>query len=215
VAREKRQFYFGIDGKIPLYVNDIDPDFQFMNAPVMIDCRGTSLAIRELEQNSVQDLHAIGCLRLAVWREEGGVSEELQRRGVWLDAFDPGARHWIVETTDGELGAAARLTWHDHVFDAPDGDIWRQVGRAVAGPVVNISKLVVRRDFRGCGIASLLNRLRMEAAEIAGARTVTVTASAANANLLQRQGFTDIGLLATFPDRPKVTFYALEKHLGF
>jgi hypothetical protein len=43
-----------------------------------------------------------------------------------------------------------------------------------------------------------------------GARSVTVTASAENARLLQRQGFVDTGIVTLFENRPEVPFLALE-----
>jgi hypothetical protein len=46
-----------------------------------------------------------------------------------------------------------------------------------------------------------------------GARSIMVTASEANAVLLRRLGFYDIGKVVYFEDRPGIAFHALQLNL--
>lgn len=166
--------------------------------------------VREVSPADPSVLEGIGRLRVAVWKSEGALSASLAARGVWLDAFDPVARHWIATDAAGALVAAGRLTMHAGLEESPDGYVWLEAGRRLEGPIGNVAKLVVSPEARGRGLASALNRIRVDAARRAGARTLTVTASAANARLLERIGFVDSGLRATFEDRPGFPFRALE-----
>jgi gamma-glutamylcyclotransferase (GGCT)/AIG2-like uncharacterized protein YtfP/predicted GNAT family N-acyltransferase len=169
-------------------------------------------AIREVEAEP-RWLERIGRLRVDVWRAEGAIDEARFRDGVWIDEFDARARHWIATDDAGQLVAAARLTQHPHLADSPDGYVWLDAGRKLPSPIANVAKLVVARGARRRGLASGFNRARIEAARMLGAATATVTASAANARLLARDGFTFSDLPVEFADRPGVTFYALELDL--
>jgi ribosomal protein S18 acetylase RimI-like enzyme len=159
-------------------------------------------------------LAAVGRLRLAVWAGEGSVAAALFPDGIWLDRFDQDARHWIAVDASGALVAAARMTIHATLAEAPDGYVWTDAGRSLAGPIANISKLVVAASARGRGLGLALSEARIAAARVAGVRTMTVTSSVANARLLDRLGFRDTGLRCRFPDRPGTEFLALELELG-
>ncbi len=167
--------------------------------------------IRELPVPARDEwLERIGRLRVGVWRQEGSIAEDQFRDGVWLDGFDGSARHWVV-TDREEIVAAARLTLHPRLADSPDGYVWLDAGRDLPSPIANVAKLVVARRARRRGLATALNRARLEAARASGAVTATVTASEDNARLLASiEPFTFSGLCAQFADRPRVSFHALE-----
>jgi GNAT superfamily N-acetyltransferase len=165
--------------------------------------------IIEIPPTDTSALTAIGRLRYDVWAAEGAIAAERFPSGIWLDAFDASARHWGAFDAGGRLVAAARLTLHRALADAPDGYVWLDAGRSVPEPLGNISKLVVTRAARGCGLGRALTEVRIAAARAAGARTLTVTSSFANARTLRRLGFADDGLRVEFPDRPAVPFLAL------
>lgn len=166
--------------------------------------------MREVAATDAAMLERIGRLRVAVWEGEGTLSPAMKAKGVWLDEFDARCRHWVAEDAAGELVACARLSLHETLADTPDGYVWEQAGRTFAGPVANIAKLVVSKKARGQGLAGRMNQVRIEAARAAGARVVTVTASAANARLLERIGFEDTGIVCEFDNRPGFPFHALE-----
>ena len=170
------------------------------------------IVIREVEPTAAA-LERIGRLRIAVWDGEGVLADDYRARGVWTDEFDVEGRHWLAEAADGTLVACARLTVHPTAEASPDGYVWLRAGLPLEPPVANIAKLVVHADARGLGLASELNRVRIAAARALGARTLTVTASKANARLLAGLGFRDTGLVVTFPNRPGFPFHALEMRL--
>jgi predicted GNAT family N-acyltransferase len=124
---------------------------------------------------------------------------------------DDTARHWIVRNSDGDLVAAARLTWHVSLDDDyRDVQLWRRAGVPLPLPTCDLGRLVVRADHRGRGLAQALNAVRVDAARAMGARSVMVTASGGNATLLQRIGFVAIGQTIVFSDRPNTVFHALQ-----
>jgi predicted GNAT family N-acyltransferase len=161
---------------------------------------------------------AIGRLRTAVWSAEGSLDPTQFPSGVWWDSLDdaPGTRHWVaVAPGEGPSGlavvASARLTWHESFDDDyRDVQLWRRAGVELPLPTCDLGRLVVHKDFRGRGIAQQMNTVRVAAARAMAARSVMVTASEANARLLQRIGFHDIGERVVFSDRPNTTFHALQ-----
>jgi predicted GNAT family N-acyltransferase len=162
---------------------------------------------------------AIGRLRVSVWSGEGSLDASLFPSGVWWDELDEaeGARHWVVfgdKGCDAVVVAAARLTWHASFDDDyRDVQLWKSVGADLPLPTCDLGRLVVRSDFRGRGVAQLLNAARVEAARAMGAKSVMATASEGNARLLLRIGFFEIGQTVVFADRPKTTFHALQMNL--
>jgi len=168
------------------------------------------IAYREVMSPDPETLTRIGRLRVEVWRDEGSLADEIVARGEWTDDSDLSASHWLAKTAGGQLVAAGRLALHESLAGSLDGFVWQRAGRTIPLPLASISRLVVAREARGHGIASELNRLRVEAAKARGARCVTVTASVANARLLERIGFVDTGLVVQFDNRPGVVFHALE-----
>lgn len=140
------------------------------------------------------------------------LTPEIEARGIWLDDFDVSCRHWIVRDprVPSRLLASARLTSHGQLLQSPDGAIWKEHGRMLPEPVGNLGKLVVRREARRIGLASRLNAVRISAARAMGIRSLTVTASYANARLLLGEGFHDTGWVVHFGNRPEVPFQALE-----
>ncbi len=169
--------------------------------------------VEMLASGDQQGLEAIGRHRVAVWRAEGVLAPELAATGIWLDAFDAEARHWVVRDDAGGIVACARLTEHDVLLASPDGGIWHEHRRPLPLPVGNFGKLVVAAAARGQGLASALNDARLAHARARGLKSLTVTASAANAKLLAKIGFEDTGWIVSFTNRPGVPFHALELRL--
>eukprot|EP01111_Echinosteliopsis_oligospora_P006000 TRINITY_DN1987_c0_g1_i2.p1 TRINITY_DN1987_c0_g1~~TRINITY_DN1987_c0_g1_i2.p1 ORF type:complete len:185 (+),score=43.15 TRINITY_DN1987_c0_g1_i2:68-622(+) len=170
--------------------------------------------IEEVDPTDQDIIATIGRLRFKVWEEEGEIDPSLFPDKIWLDTHDPISRHWIVYKKDDdkkEIVACARLTVHDTLSDSVDGYIWMKHGLHLNGPVSNISKLVVDKPARRTGIASMLNKLRVDAAKKMGAACVTSTASDINTKLLvEKSGFRDTGYTIFFPNRPNVPFHIIE-----
>ena len=58
-----------------------------------------------------------------------------------------------------------------------------------------------------------MHDIRIRAARDMGAKSIIITASAKNANLLRRIGFEEIGHSTCFADRPGTIFYAMQLNL--
>jgi ribosomal protein S18 acetylase RimI-like enzyme len=151
----------------------------------------------------------IGKFRLEVWRLETRVDESLFPDGEWIEALDLSARHWAARI-DGKLVGAARLTIHSTLADNPDGYLWIRNHLSAPAPVGHLCKLVVSREARGLGIGRKLNEIRIQAAREMGAKSIIVTASDRNAQLLEKSGFFDTGIRETFPNRPEFPFRGLQ-----
>jgi predicted GNAT family N-acyltransferase len=173
------------------------------------------ISVLELRDPAAATLEAIGRLRCSVWAAEGALNTAAFPEGVWIDAEDYRARHWVATTGTGTIVGAARLVRHDSL-DTADRDValWKACGRSIALPIADLGRLVVLEEYRGRGIASALNRVRIDAARSAGISMLITTASFINRRLLLRVGFSDIGETVSFDDRPGVIFYALEMRLN-
>lgn len=165
----------------------------------------------EVSVEDAEKMEKIEELRYRVWLEEGALDPKAfeGREGKWRDEEDSHARHWAVDDEDGNIIAAARLTLH-HSFTEGTRDtvLWKDRGLGL--PVVDLSRLVVDKKARGKGVAQSLNLVRIEASRAMGARSIIATASAPNARLLCRLGFTQTDILVRFDDRPSTDFYGLE-----
>ncbi len=159
------------------------------------------IQIEELSPTSQEGLEAIGRFRLEVWRQETGVNESLFPSGVWLEPIDQGARHWVARDPEGMV-ASARLSVHDKLLENPDGYLFERAKIEVPLPAAHLCKLVVHERARGKGLATQLNKIRIEAAKRMVAKSILVTASEANSRLLHRLGFLDDGIRETFKNRP-------------
>jgi predicted GNAT family N-acyltransferase len=170
----------------------------------------------EVDRADSATMSLMGRLRYDVWKDEGELDMALFPDGVWLDVADTeaNARHWIVRDDAGDVIAAARLTLLNELAeDNRDAMVWKRCGAELPLPTVDLSRLVVHRSARGRGVAQSLNRVRVQAARDMGARSVMATASEANARLLLKLGFADIGERVVFSDRPRVPFWALQLNL--
>jgi predicted GNAT family N-acyltransferase len=89
--------------------------------------------------------------RAQVWTKEGLLSPS-DINTVVLDEHDEDARHWIVQIK-GEVIAAARLSLCSSILEAPDSESLMPFESFIPTPFGYLSRLVVRSDFRGKGIA--------------------------------------------------------------
>lgn len=169
----------------------------------------------EVMFSDASSLEAIGRLRYKVWLDEGSLDVGLFPEGKWLDSVDAEARHFVAVSSIGSVVGSARLVTHATAETADrDVELWLKTGHDLKFPVCDLGRLVVDRNFRSRGIAKNLNEMRIEAARVSGAHTVIATASAANASLLLKIGFVDIGQTVVFSDRPNTVFYALQLDLA-
>lgn len=137
-------------------------------------------------------LERIFRLRVEAWQTVG-IAPELFPDGSWRDEYEDNARHWAV--FDGErILAAARLTFHSHLAEAPNAGVFLDLNFDAAPPLASISRLVVHPTARGLGLSYKFDCVRLQTAQAAGCRTILAfTSSEVRLRSLMRQGFEILG----------------------
>lgn len=114
-------------------------------------------------------LGRIFALRVAAWRKRNRTFPDI---GLWTDPFDEGALHWAVQSGQGEVVAAARMTIHDHFQQVPHAEIYPPAVLELTGSVASINRLVVCPTMAGTGLVAALDHSRIERAKFEGCRWV-------------------------------------------
>lgn len=167
-----------------------------------------------LEVNCHNLIKGIGSLRYDVWQRESDSFAKVFPLGMWLDPDDMEAKHFAV-FCDGMIVAAARVTIHDNLNDIPDFPQYALCENQFKYPIASFNRLVVKREYRKRGIASMLVEARLKyAAE--NARGAVCIGHGRQADRLQRYGFKDFGiakkystLYKTFPEDSMVLYHDL------
>jgi GNAT superfamily N-acetyltransferase len=116
-------------------------------------------------------LEEIFRFRAAVWAGEEWLNKH-QNRARLADGYEGRARHWVVRQ-DGQLVAAARLSFHDRVEDVPDFEFFPTgFSITILPPIASINRLVVHPAHRLQGIATILDQLRIQIARQSGANVI-------------------------------------------
>jgi GNAT superfamily N-acetyltransferase len=157
----------------------------------------------------------IGRLRALVWAHEGvriPDFEGAESSDIWLDPLDASAKHWVI-LHGQRLIAAGR--WSHHTLGSPFPD-QEYFGDNIdfLKPIASLNRLVVLSDYRGMGIAKILDTARIMDAYHQGVTSViAVAVGQRRSNSLQRLGFelqikfpNDHGLL--IPHRPLFGLYS-------
>ena len=172
--------------------------------------------------NDSNQLIDIGKFRYYVWEEV--INSELSidktyGEGIWLDELDfiiNSTRNFIIKTIDDDIVGVARMTFHQSFNDTRSRDliIFKEYNvnniDVIQSPVVDLGRLVIKKEFRGLGIAQFFNRLRISIAKQLNAKYIIVTASNDNALRLKKLGFLEINKIVYFDDRPLVPFHCLQ-----
>lgn len=150
---------------------------------------------------SVEDLAAIYRLRVAAWRSRTDYFPDIAE---WQDAHDATACHWAIRDS-GQIVAAARLTMHDRLADAPSAEIYQNVLPAdLAGPIAVMTRLVVARSHGGRGLSRLLDMARIDHARASGCRHVVgeTFAGLPRLNAVVELGFSIVGPSGAYASGP-------------
>jgi GNAT superfamily N-acetyltransferase len=143
-------------------------------------------------------LDAIRRLRVRAWAAEGLLPPGTLPDGTLEDPLDQSGRHWVVRV-GYVLAAAARLTIHPTGHQLPDQDQRLPETVALPGPVAALNRLVVCPEYRGRGLARLLDQARVGAARSARCRFAVVAAHGSRVAALQAFGFTVVcGVVSQF-----------------
>jgi hypothetical protein len=106
-------------------------------------------------------------LRVVAWQAR---NPDFPQMDAWTDAFDATGRHWVILDGDAPV-AAARLTVHDVLAEAPSAEIYRDLLPAdLPGPIGVLTRLVVAPRHAGLGLSQVLDVARIEAARQADCR---------------------------------------------
>jgi hypothetical protein len=130
----------------------------------------TRSASRPVQLTTQSEIQQAQRLRYQVWKDEG-VELSSDGRTIIADEHDDHGLHWGV--FDGiRLVAAARLCLHHQMQEVPDAQMFQRVRLPL--PAASMNRLVVLNEYRGCGIGTMFDTLRIREAERLGARVVIV-----------------------------------------
>ena len=148
------------------------------------------------------EMAEIGRLRTLVWTGEADVNPASLGPEPWIDEIDREACIWTVRD-DGQpdcpLAASARLTVHDDPATIPYESAFDR-HLPTPGPYASMNRLVVHPDYRGRGLARLLDCLRLRHAPRIGAAMAVVVASGRRVGALESLGFENLGPPAKTPE---------------
>ncbi len=114
-------------------------------------------------------LEAVYRLRVTAWRARVPAFPDIE---AWSDAHDAEALHWAV-IVDGKPVAAARLTVHDSLEDAPDAAIYmRAFPHGLPLPFGMFGRLCVAPSHGGRGLTRKLDDVRIDFAQRMGCACV-------------------------------------------
>jgi GNAT superfamily N-acetyltransferase len=141
---------------------------------------------------------ALKDLRNRCWKQFFGNLEFLN------DGHDGHALHFLV-LTEGSVVASARLCTHNHLHSIAEFHLYPMLDTSkFPGPYAGINRLVVDAQFRGQGIAAILDRIRTETAVRLGCRTMLASWNQHSGDrrrqALQAQGFISVSDDQPLPD---------------
>ena len=150
-------------------------------------------------------LEEIGRLRVQVWKHEGVDIEVDPILGkCWLDNHDLHAEQWVV-WRGNSIVAAGRFCIHNLVEEIPEYeyfDCFTDTIKRLPTPIASMNRLVVCPSARRHGLASKIDRVRIEAAERMGARSIVVDVPPYRLEHMKKLGFIVIGLDSSLEYRP-------------
>ena len=143
--------------------------------------------------------------------EEGQLSSEAFRIGVWRDHCDDDAIHWLIRDSDRRLAAAGRLNICASLDDVHQAEEYLRFGLKLPGPIAAPDRVVVARHARGKGLGRQILDLQDAAAEARDVSHAVRQASPRMIELLKHRGWRLLGP-ASHDDRfPGVDFQVVVK----
>ena len=146
----------------------------------------------------------IGALRVLAWRNEPGADQAFFSKLSWIEPLDETAFHWVIREKD-RVVAAARMSIHEAIDAVPYAELLPAPCRAaLAGQTIaSFNRLVVDPQFRGLGLSTRLDQLRIQtAARYQADRIVTSTQLEFRLKSLLKLGFSPLCELQNVPERP-------------
>ncbi len=138
-------------------------------------------------------LGQVGRLRVLAWKADGELPSIAPKSDTWLDDHDLHAVNWAV-MCDGRPVAAARMCVHYNAVDVPDLVSVAGFEASLPMPVAAFTRLVIDPQYRGLGLSSQLDNLRLEAAQSKGCGSAfAVTHLPRRMQQLCQSGFRSLG----------------------
>jgi GNAT superfamily N-acetyltransferase len=132
-------------------------------------------------------------LRRRAWSANGELPDFIARQDILKDEHDIHGRHWAI-LLEGRPIAAARMCIHSEVDTSPDSEALADYEDMIFAPLASLTRLVVHPDFRGRGLASVLDKVRIAEAELNHCNSiVSVTETVPRIDKLRRLGFAHLG----------------------
>jgi GNAT superfamily N-acetyltransferase len=126
-------------------------------------------------------------LRARAWRARSASFPPIDR---WVDPDDDRCLHWCIVDGVGTVVAAARLSVHHRLDEAPEADIYPATLAALTGPFGFITRLIVSPEHGGLGLSRALDQARIAAASKAGCRVIVGATRSGDRRL---RSLTDLG----------------------
>lgn len=175
----------------------------------------TAQGLELIEVSYPDRLMEIGRFRIKAWQNEQGVNPIFFSRDVWIDVVDQHAFHWIITKND-EIVASARLSIHESLEDVPYAELLNTEQSAGFQNccVASINRLVVLPEYRGIGLSSILDNIRIERAIQQKAACMIAFPQLSRLKTLGRRGFELIAQLENIPEMPERPFFLMSKKLN-
>lgn len=129
----------------------------------------TGFALTRLLSNP--PLREIRQLRRRAWGAEGLWPPGCDESGRFIDPVDELAMHWTVEQ-DGQLVAAARVSFHAGVSELPDEDERHPELAVLGGPLASLNRLVVAPEYRSRGYGRQVSQACIDSARASGCSAI-------------------------------------------
>lgn len=152
-------------------------------------------------------------LRAAVWNLHVGLDVFAEK--VWTDCHDCHACHWGILNTSGYMVASARLCVHDTIEEFPDYFPGNTFDCDFDSPIAMMNRLVVHPDYQKRGLASGLDRVRINKALSLYCKSIVIEVPSYRIKSLERHGFEYVGQTVDITNikQADVQFYLYRKVL--
>jgi len=160
-------------------------------------------------------IHEIGALRIRAWRSEPGIDSVFFSRNTWIEALDQTAHHWIIADKT-RIVAAARMSMHESIETVPYASLipTGYHGRYSGKKVASINRLVVDPDYRGRGLARMLDQARIDMAIREDIDVILAQPQLSRLTTLAKQGFSYVCELSSTPEMPERPLFFMELRLN-
>ncbi len=189
-----------------------------------------------LKVNSQDDLTEIFKLRAHVWMVESG-NKKITKNKFWeISSGDSDQPQWMIPDIEdkslsvvnfmvkenNKVVASAKISIYQSIYDADEllevyGNQVLENEENVNGKVAYLTRLVVHPEWRGKGLAKMLNNARIDYAKKNFCNWIFSSATEKNSNILTSMGFkkSPISITRYFEQNNSIqTLFLMSKNIG-